>query len=325
MFVFLCIVLLQHYNKILHEYDMNIGNQMMQSYMSKKYDKFISNKIVNIDDKKFHILYKDDGVYMLFKNNNKFLKMSVDKDLYIKKQQEIKNHIFIEYILYFMLLGIISLLFAFYSLRPLKKALKLNEEFVKDMLHDFNTPLSSLQINLKILKKKFGEDDAIYRGEEAIKNILSLQENLHYYLSQSKLQNEKVNMKQLLQKRINYFHAIFSQLSIKLDADNSEIFINKDALTRIIDNLISNACKYNKKTGMVFISLKGKELTIEDTGVGIKKPKEIFQRHYTENNSGIGIGLHIVKKLCEELGIDIKVTSELNKGSKFILRFKLSK
>ena len=52
---------------------------------------------------------------------------------------------------------------------------------------------------------------------------------------------------------------------------------------------------------------------------GIQNTKKIFDRFYKEQDRGIGIGLHIVKKLCEELSIKIKVQSQINFGTKFTL------
>jgi two-component system, OmpR family, sensor kinase len=60
-------------------------------------------------------------------------------------------------------------------------------------------------------------------------------------------------------------------------------------------------------------------LNIIDSGKGIKNPKRIFERFYKEQDRGIGIGLHIVKKLCDELGIKIGVQSILESGTTFSL------
>jgi len=60
-------------------------------------------------------------------------------------------------------------------------------------------------------------------------------------------------------------------------------------------------------------------LIIEDSGVGIKEPQKIFDRYYKESQRGIGIGLHIVKKLCDEIGVDIRIETEIGVGSRFIL------
>ena len=94
---------------------------------------------------------------------------------------------------------------------------------------------------------------------------------------------------------------------------------NRDAFSRIIDNLLSNAGKYNKKGGKVSIRFENQTLIIEDTGKGIKNPKRVFDRFYKEQERGIGIGLHIVKKLCDELKIEIRLQSKIDEGSTFIL------
>ena len=318
-FIFLSIVIYQHYHKVLHEYDMHVGNKMMQCHLNIKCNEFQTSFIENIQDKELHTFYKENEIYMLFKKNTQYTKMSINKGNYLAKQDDIQKNAAVEYFLYLIILILESFLFALYAMRPLKKALKLNEEFVKDILHDFNTPLSALKINLKILKKKFGNDAAIERSDESIQNILSLQDNLQYYIRQNKLQNEKVRLDKIIEQRVVYFQSIFPNLNISCDLQDTNVYIIKDVFIRILDNLISNAAKYNKENGEVKVILKNKLLTIEDSGIGIKNPQDIFQRYYKENNKGIGIGLHIVQKLCEELDIAIKAESTVNVGTKFIL------
>ena len=300
---------------------MHVGNKIMQCFMDKECKDFQTTIVKDIKNRKFHTFYKDSGIYMLFNSSDGYVKMSMQKSEYQNKQEEIKEHAILEYSLYLIVLVLESLFFALYAMRPIKRALVLNEEFVKDILHDFNTPLSALKINLKILKKKFGNDDAIERSDEAIKNILSLQENLHYYLSQSKLQNEKIDLDELINIRTKYFQSLFPSLKITVDTKKTVISANRDVIIRIVDNIISNACKYNKKNGEVKLSLKDKLLVIQDSGIGIKNTKEIFKRHYKETQRGLGIGLHIVKKLCDELDIELGVKSTLGTGTTFTLDF----
>jgi signal transduction histidine kinase len=90
---------------------------------------------------------------------------------------------------------------------------------------------------------------------------------------------------------------------------------NKDALVRVLDNVLSNAGKYNRANGKVFISIKEGVLSVEDTGKGIQHPSMVFERYYKEQDRGIGIGLHIVKKLCDELHIAIRVKSKEGEGT----------
>ncbi|MDF1874496.1 HAMP domain-containing histidine kinase [Sulfurimonas sp. SAG-AH-194-I05] len=318
-FIFLCIVMYQHYHKVLHEYDMHVSNDIMQCHLAGECTEFETISIDNTEDKKLHTFYKENEVYMLFKPQEDFIKISIAKEKYSHMRNKIQKHVKLEYALYFFILILESLLFALYAMRPLKRALHLNDEFVKDILHDFNTPLTAIKINLQILKKKFGKDDAIQRSDEAIANILNLQDNLHYFLKQSKLQNQEVNLHEIINNRILYFESLFPALSLYSDIQNITLITNKDVFIRIIDNILSNACKYNKEEGEVRVCLKKNILTIQDTGIGIKKPQEVFKRHYIENNKGIGIGLHVVKKLCDALHIAINVQSTVGVGSSFML------
>ena len=290
---------------------------MMQCHLNKQCKEFELNTVQNIDKKKLHTLYVENYVYMLFKTKDNYIKMYTSKDNYLAKQSKIQKHVLIEYSLYLIVLILESLLFAIYAIKPLKKALLLNEEFVKDILHDFNTPLSALKINHKILTKQYAENDAIKRSEEAINNILSLQTNLHYFMNQSELKNDSVNLKDILQLRVKYFQTIFSDVIYSLDVKDTVLYTNRDAFLRVIDNLLSNAGKYNIKNGTVEIFLNDSILIIKDSGVGIKNPDKIFDRYYKENDRGIGIGLHIVHKLCDELGIVLKLETVLTKGTTF--------
>jgi len=97
-----------------------------------------------------------------------------------------------------------------------------------------------------------------------------------------------------------------------------QIFTNKNAFVRIIDNILSNACKYNTlESGYIKISLNEDILIIKDNAKGIKNTTRIFDRYFKENKRGIGIGLHIVKKLCTKLDIEVSLKSKYKVGTEF--------
>jgi signal transduction histidine kinase len=170
-----------------------------------------------------------------------------------------------------------------------------------------------------MLKQEFGENKKIQRIEQSVQNVLDLQQHLRSYLHNHKQQKEKFELKTLLQNSINILQKNHPTITFNLDIDNTTLLTNKEAFSRIIDNLLSNAAKYNKQNGSININLKNSNLYMVDTGIGIKEPKKVFNRFYKEQERGIGIGLHIVKKLCEELNIKISLKSELDKGTTFIL------
>ena len=277
----------------------------------------------NEKDREENILYKDGVFYAYFKvpTVEKYLmKVMYSRLNYIPRIERLETKLYKKFWFYSILAALISLLFSIYALFPLHKALQLNEEFVKDILHDFNTPLSSMLINLKIFKKEIGDNEKIRRLENNIQSILSLQDNLHIFLKGVPTQFEKFSLKELVENRVNYFKVLYPDLNYRVKISSVKLSTNKNAFVRIIDNILSNAGKYNIANGNVDIIFEDNTLFISDTGKGIKYPSKVFDRYYKEQDRGIGIGLHIVKKLSDELMIPISVQSRPQKGTKIGLK-----
>jgi signal transduction histidine kinase len=274
------------------------------------------------ENKEENILYQDGGFYSYFKvpTSEKYLmKVMYSQENYLLRVGKLANKLYGKFWFYSVFAAFVSLLFSIYSLMPLQRALRVNEEFVKDILHDFNTPISSMLINLKIFKREIGDNQKIQRLENNIQSILSLQDNLRIFLKGVPAQSERFSLKELVQDRVHYFEVLYPDVKYKIAIDKTILETNKDAFTRILDNLLSNAGKYNIANGDVDIVLQGSSLKIQDTGKGIKNPSKVFDRYYKEQDRGIGIGLHIVKKLCDELTIAISIQSKKNKGTRIKL------
>ncbi len=285
-------------------------------------------KFIDKNNKSLYTLHeKDDTLYSFFpitSSDQFIMKFTLSKNKYIKKKDAIIKKYIIKYIIISVFVLFLSLGFSFYALNPLRESLQLTEEFIKDILHDFNTPISVLRLNARMLKLEIDENKKVKRIEQSIDKILSLQSNLKSYLENNIIQSEIFNLKSVIDERVDFISKIFPNINFIIDIDNSKVKYNKDAFIRILDNLIINASKYNKKDGWVKITNQNNLLIIEDSGIGIKKIKKIFSRFYKENDRGIGIGLHIVKKLCDELKITIKVSSIINKGTIFTLKLTLN-
>lgn len=273
-------------------------------------------------NKEENILYKDGDFYSYFSvpTVEKYLmKVTYPKERYLARIKAFQIHLEKEFLLYSLFAALVSLLFSVFSLRPLHRALRLNEEFVKDILHDFNTPLSSMTINLKLLKREVGKNVKIERLENNIESILALQNNLQTFLRGTQTQVDEFDMRPLIHRRILYFELLYPDVSYHVDVTPFRIRANRDAFVRIMDNLLSNAGKYNKKEGKVYVILQGTQLVVKDTGKGIAEPSKVFKRYYKEQDRGIGLGMHIVKKLCDEMHIGIKIRSDKGKGTQVIL------
>ncbi len=323
-FTFLSLVMWQYHKSVSHKYEMKIMHEIRQCSYTLDCVKYDMNFIEHLNGRELNTLYSSDEYYMLFaitSSKNHYIKLSLSKEKYNIEYNKIFNENLKIYLFFLLIVLLISIFFASFALRPLREALRLNDELVKDMLHDFNTPLSSLKINFKILEKKFGVDAAIMRSNEAMQTISDLQLNLSYYLAHSPLLKEKIELSSFVKRRVEHYEMIFSDINFSVDIAKVYVDVNPEALMRIVDNLLSNASKYNVRNGTVKVYFIDKRLIIEDSGIGIKKPLKVFNRFYKETERGMGIGLHVVQKLCEDLGIEIKVESEVGVGSKFILKF----
>jgi len=245
-------------------------------------------------------------------------KEEYDKLIYALQHELTTKFIIVVFILIFL-----SLLFSFYTLSPFKNALRVTEEFIKDILHDFNTPLATLRLNISMLKGSIGENTKIERMEKSVETILSLQSNLRAYLINHTTQQESFDLYKFLNERVVCIDKIYRDIHFYVDVPHIQVQTNREAFTRVIDNLLTNAAKYNTKDGSVTLTIENKTLKIQDTGKGIKNPKRVFDRFYKEQSRGIGIGLHIVHKLCEELHIPIELESKVNKGTTFSLNLKV--
>ncbi len=275
-----------------------------------------------------YVLNQDEtGYYALFSipSGQYALKIHLAQNVFDSRLDQTRNTLIQVFLLTLLILGVISALFSFYTLHPLRKALRLTQEFSRDILHDVNTPLASLRLNVSLLNVPNSEAKKIERIERSIETLVSLGNNLRSYLEGHPLQKESIDLHTLLKERIATIQKLYPAVSFILDDTSFTIHTNPDGITRIVDNLLSNAAKYNKKNGSVWIYLNTSTQTlhIDDNGKGIEYPEKIFNRFYKEHDRGLGIGLHIVKKLCDELKIPIHVKSVLGEGSRFTLNLNM--
>ena len=270
-------------------------------------------------------LYDNNGTHAYFtipKSKKYYMKITYAADKLHADIQSILHSLWIKFILASLLLFVVALFFTFYSLNPIRKALRLNDEFIKDILHDFNTPITSMILNIKMLKDDKGEDPSITRLTKSIDNLLRLQNNLKSFLHNSPSQSQNVDIAALAQERLKNIEHIYPKLAYIFDKQNDLVKnTNHELLMRILDNILSNAAKYNRVYGEVRVTIVHETVTIEDTGKGIKDVHKVLHRYYKEQDRGLGLGLHIVNKLCNELNIGMSIHSQTNRGTKITLNF----
>jgi signal transduction histidine kinase len=144
--------------------------------------------------------------------------------------------------------------------------------------------------------------------ERSVDTLLSLQKNIKYFIDDSPLAKENINIQNLILERADSFRTLYPYLNFELSLQDFKIYTNKDAFIRVVNNLLSNACKHNFEHGFVNVYSKDNTIYFENSTTGIKNPDKIFKREYKEGSRGSGLGLDIVYKLTKELNIKVETT-----------------
>ncbi len=310
----------EHFSLIEYAREIKMGEKIPKNGSIFHY-RFVEKDGKAIDIRNFTITKDRFIKYIPTKRRNFYLEVSKTKNIFENRLHDLMMRIVLLQLLLLALFGIISYYLAKNAIKPLEESIDTLDKFIKDLIHDLNTPVTAMKLNIKILEKipQAKELKALERLKKSIHTISELRENLTILLEKKTFLITDVNICEIIKDVITLHQPNYPDLKFEINCDNFIAQTNPNALKQILHNLISNACKYNKKKGFVKIYTKDQTLYIEDSGVGIEEPEKIFDREYSAQNSS-GLGLDITKRLCDAMSIDIAVTSN-KQGSIFHLKF----
>jgi len=288
----------------------------------------------------YKIKYFKDGYHL--DNNDAYLIVKLPKNRYFgAKYLIVKNQlsfaVVYEKVLYILfsvaiLVFILSMFFLQTFAKPFKKMNKRLDNFIKDSMHEINTPLSIISVNIDLYNRKNVPNKYLQRMKAATKVLSNIYNDMDYLIKHDKLKHdsEHIDMAMFLSDRIEYFSEVALMKVITINSDINEcpdVYMNAKELQRVIDNTISNAIKYSYENSEIDIKLYMKDekchMSFRDYGVGIEKVDKIFSRYYREdtNKGGFGIGLNIVKSIIDRANIGLKIDSIPKVGSTFLYIF----
>jgi len=219
----------------------------------------------------------------------------------------------------------ISLFLAYFSIKPVRQASIMIDNFIANIVHDINTPISTIFLNVKsMLRKGQKESKKLNRILSSAKQLTDMQHDLLALADEkTDIEKELINLQPLCQEIVEAFQLQYPTQVFLLSVEEQTITANAVDIRRILQNLISNAVKYNQNENPIKIYTEMKKLIIEDQGKGIKNPEKIFQKNYREDYTiqGNGLGLASVLAMLERNKIPIEVKSTLNIGTKITLNF----
>ncbi|WP_010252630.1 two-component system histidine kinase PnpS [Acetivibrio cellulolyticus] len=230
------------------------------------------------------------------------------------------------------------------DITKIRKLEQLRTEFVSNVTHELKTPITSIRgfietlksgaINKPDVSERFLDiiDIEAERLHELINDILSLSE-IENKLSDTDL--ESFSLKSIIDGVFEVMENIAIEKNVLLNNTVDEkilIKANRNRMKQLVLNLVDNAIKYNIPTGSVTVDAQrvgGKVvISVKDTGIGIPPDHipRIFERFYrvdkgrSRDMGGTGLGLSIVKHIVNLYNGDIKVSSEVGKGTEFIIQ-----
>jgi len=245
----------------------------------------------------------------------------ISKKIDYKPIDNLQKLLLIFLIIAFVFFFLLGLFLGRLFVAPMKESMESMNRFIQDTTHELNTPISTILSNIELLETIYNCEakEEMKRIEIASKTLSRLYEDLTYLKLNHRyhIEIEHLNISKLLYERIEFFSTMIEAksliLNLRIDEDVS-IDIDKNDAIRLVDNILSNAIKYNKKGGDLKIELSSKIFIVHNSGIGIQERdlKSIYDRFNRANSSegGFGIGLDIIQTIIKRYEFDFKITSK---------------
>lgn len=239
----------------------------------------------------------------------------------------------------------LHLLLARHARKTDEERRKVRFQFISVLSHELKAPLAAIEGYLNILKKRYGKisehdydlmlNRSIVRLDGMRKMIFDLLDMTRIESGDKKRNFEKLDLVELTRSSMDVAGLDASQRNISLSINAPEkvqFTADRGEMDIILNNLITNAVKYNKDNGSVVINIKQLDdkiqISVTDTGIGIdpEDVKRLFndfvriKNENTINILGSGLGLSTVKKLVSLYNGTVSVESKVGSGSTFTVQ-----
>lgn len=285
------------------------------------------DEVIYLKDGYIHLIKEPESYYL----GSKYVIVEIEDDnIWFAN---IKYKMLFWFLFSFILLLFVGYFIAKLFLKPMRDSIQMLDRFIKDTTHELNTPIAAILSNIQMINKDNIDEKLakkINRIEIGAKTISNIYEDLTFVSLNNQIisNNEKLNFSQILNQRVDFFKSIANSKQIEFILDIKEnVFIVCDIkkLSKLIDNILSNAIKYNKFQGFIKVTLKDKILIIEDSGKGMSKDNlaNLFTRYkrFDKSVGGFGIGLNIVSLIAKEYDLKIDVISKIDVGTRIKIRW----
>lgn len=225
------------------------------------------------------------------------------------------------------------------TLRPIERAMEQQTQFVSDASHELRTPLAALLATNEVALRKKHIDDSKARVvlEKNIAEIEKLRVLSNNLLDLAKADRQVkgravTSTRVLVDRLIESLRPVADTRGIIIENKviDREVTIHTDVASQVVSIFLDNALKYSLDNSIIIVSGDENHISVTDRGIGIAESEQakVFERFYRADSartrtgtSGHGLGLAIAKSLADSNGYSVQLTSQLNHGSTFTLRF----
>ena len=240
--------------------------------------------------------------------------------------------------------------YTLYAILRQKKISEMKTDFINNMTHEFKTPVATIMIASEALK-----DPEIVEDKKRISRLagiiydenVRLGNHIERVLSIARLEKKELKLEQTEVNLNDLVVAVLDSMDLQLQKKAAKVVLSLDAidpivigdelhLSNVLYNLIDNANKYSAEEPLITIktknTAKGVIISIADEGIGMTKDqsKRIFDQFYRvptgnlHDVKGFGLGLNYVQDIITQMNGNIKVQSEKDKGTEFIITLPLT-
>lgn len=340
-------------NMELRNVSMQIKTDILDKYMKKK--EFIAKEFSK-ENIKYALLDENKNIIFSYLANNSnidYSKKNYEDNLYhynieqlqeenipikyivvqssqvLEDKNKIKMLILVKLIISSIFIACIGYLLSRILLNPARKRVDSMDKFIKDSAHELNTPITVLMTSVSMLKNGKNPQKMMKYILSSSKQISQIYNDIHFSAFNELNEDvfEEFNLKDLISESVDFFNDISITKNIQINSNLEDCFIKMDRTKtqKLVNNLISNSIKYSHKNSIIEINLENNILKVKDFGIGISfdEQKMIFKRYKRGNNTegGFGIGLDIVKRVCEEYELPLFLESKINEQTVFTIDF----
>ncbi|KIL36303.1 histidine kinase [Cohnella kolymensis] len=237
--------------------------------------------------------------------------------------------------------GVAGVIAVLHDVTEMEKLEQSRREFVANVSHELRTPLTTIKSYAEALDDGALEEPPLAgrfvdvirnETERMIRLVTDLLHLSRFDSRRNQLRRQQTDLSEMLEEVVDRFSFQLRQkaitVTVKVESKLESVWLDRDGIDQVLDNLVSNAIKYTLDGGSIDISAGRNEagmlaIAIKDTGIGIPKKdlNRIFERFYrvdkarSRNMGGTGLGLSIAREIVRAHGGSLALDSDTNKGT----------